>query len=72
MSVYLGIDLGTTGLKALLVREDGRVCGAGYRQYPISIPVTGYAQQDPKDWWRALRESIAEALDGSCVQPSDL
>lgn len=72
MSVYLGIDPGTTGLKALLVREDGRVCGAGYRQYPISIPVTGYAQQDPKDWWRALRKSIAEALDGSGVQPSDL
>ena len=59
MSVYLGIDLGTTGLKSLLVRPDGSICGTGYREYPISIPATGYAEQAPEDWWRALKESLA-------------
>ena len=72
MSVYLGIDLGTTGLKSLLVREDGSICGAGYREYPISIPAAGYAEQAPQDWWRALKESLAEAMSASGVRPDDV
>lgn len=72
MSVYLGIDLGTTGLKSLLVREDGSICGIGYREYPISIPETGYAQQAPEDWWRALKESLAEALAVSGISPNEI
>lgn len=72
MSVYLGIDLGTTGLKALLVGEDGKVCGAGYRQYAISIPLTGYAEQAPQDWWKALKEALGEALADSGVKPSEI
>lgn len=72
MSVYLGIDLGTTGLKSLLVREDGSICGAGYREYPISTPAAGYAEQAPQDWWRALKESLAEAMSASGVRPDDV
>lgn len=72
MAVYLGIDLGTTGLKSLLVREDGTICGSGYREYPISIPATGYAEQAPQDWWRALKESLAEALVTSGINPSEV
>lgn len=72
MSIYLGIDLGTTGLKSLLVREDGTICGVGYREYPISIPATGYAEQAPQDWWRALKESLAEALSVSGVRPDEI
>lgn len=72
MSVYLGIDLGTTGLKSLLVRPDGSICGVGYREYPISIPATGYAEQAPEDWWRALKESLAEALSSSGVRPEEI
>lgn len=72
MSIYLGIDLGTTGLKSLLVREDGTICGVGYREYPISIPATGYAEQAPEDWWRALKESLAEALAASGARPDEI
>ena len=72
MSVYLGIDLGTTGLKSLLVREDGTVVGSGYREYPIRIPLPGYAEQDPEDWWRALRESLAEARGAAGVMPDEI
>lgn len=72
MSVYLGIDLGTTGLKSLLVREDGSICGVGYREYPISIPAVGYAEQAPEDWWRALKESLAEAMAASGIRPDEI
>ena len=72
VAVYLGIDLGTTGLKSLLVRPDGRICGAGYREYPLSVPAPGYAEQDPEDWWRALRETVAEALQRAGVSAGEV
>lgn len=72
MAIYLGIDLGTTGLKSVLVRQDGTICGVGYREYPILIPSAGYAEQDPQDWWRALRESLAEALAVSKARPDEI
>lgn len=72
MPVYLGIDLGTTGLKSLLVREDGRIAGAGYREYPISIPAPGHAEQEPAHWWRALKESLAEAMAVSGVRKEEI
>ena len=72
MAVYLGIDLGTTGLKSLLVRPDGSICGSGYREYPLSVPAPGYAEQDPEDWWRALRETVAEALSKAGVRGEEI
>ena len=72
MAVYLGIDLGTTGLKALLLRPDGTACGAGYREYPLAVPAPGFAEQDPDDWWRALTEATAEALARSGVRPEEV
>lgn len=72
MSVYLGIDLGTTGLKSLLVQEDGRILGSGYREYPIAIPSAGFAEQDPRHWMQALKESLAEALAQSGVPASQI
>src|SRR6185312_8183600 len=56
----LGIDLGTSSLKAVLVREDGAVCGSVTRAYPIDVPRPGWAEQDPEAWWGAAREAIQE------------
>ena len=72
MAIYLGIDLGTTGLKSLLVSEDGAILGSGYREYPISIPAPGYAEQDPQDWWNALRDSLAEAMRHAKALPEEI
>lgn len=65
MPLYLGIDLGTTGVKAVLVRPDGAIAGIGYREYPIQIPVPGYAEQNPDAWWFGLKEAVAEAVNES-------
>src|SRR6185312_10946944 len=54
----LGIDLGTSSLKAVLVREDGAVCGSVTRGYPIDTPNPGWAEQDPEAWWGAAYEAI--------------
>jgi xylulokinase len=51
MSTFLGIDLGTTGLKVALLTEAGRLAGSEYCAYPILSPQPGYAEQDPTAWW---------------------
>ncbi|GAB4549030.1 MAG: xylulokinase [Anaerolineae bacterium] len=54
MNRFLGIDLGTTGLKVALFQETGQLTDAEYAGYPILSPQPGYAEQDPEAWWAAL------------------
>ena len=72
MKIYLGIDLGTTGLKAVLVKPDGEIAAVGYREYPILVPSPGYAEQDPRDWWRALAEALGDAMRDGGAAPGDI
>ena len=58
----LGIDLGTSGVKALLASADGAVLGRGTARYPVRVPATGRAESAPEDWWLATRAAIREAL----------
>jgi len=54
MSNFMGIDLGTTGLKVALLTENGRLIGSEYCEYPILSPQPGYAEQNPEAWWTGL------------------
>jgi xylulokinase len=63
MTAYLlGIDVGTSGSKALLVRDDGRVVASATTEYPLSTPQPLWAEQDPADWWQATVTSIRRVL----------
>ncbi|MDA7430640.1 xylulokinase [Primorskyibacter aestuariivivens] len=55
---FLGIDLGTSGLRALLLREDGDVIGAAESHYEASHPQLGWSEQDPKHWVQALETCV--------------
>ncbi|MBL1406482.1 MAG: xylulokinase [Rhizobiales bacterium] len=57
---YLGIDLGTSGLRALLVTDDGLPIGSAERSYEVSHPQSGWSEQDPNDWIIGLEEAIRE------------
>lgn len=57
---YLGIDLGTSGLRALLVDADGKPLGAVERHYSARHPHPGWSEQDPSDWIAALEGAVAE------------
>lgn len=66
---YIGIDLGTSACKMLLVDEMGAVISAVSREYPISYPKNGWSEQNPTDWWNAclagmtlLTQDINKAL----------
>jgi xylulokinase len=62
--MYLGIDLGTSSVKCLLVSEAGEAVGAGSADYPLHTPNPGWAEQDPEDWWRATLSAARRALEG--------
>jgi xylulokinase len=64
MDIILSIDLGTTGLKVGLVNTLGRVEASASAEYPIDVPVAGYAEQDPESWWGALI-TCCRSLKGS-------
>jgi xylulokinase len=69
----LGIDVGTSGTRAVLLDDKGVVvCAADGEHAPMSSPQLGWAEQDPRDWWRAACSSIKECLAKGNVQPGDL
>jgi xylulokinase len=55
----IGLDIGTTAVKALAVDETGAVLARAEVGYPLSIPHAGWAEQDPADWWRATEQALA-------------
>jgi xylulokinase len=62
----VGIDVGTSGVKALAISERGEILAAAERGYALSTPQPGWAEQDPDDWVRAADEALAElGHDGS-------
>lgn len=63
MEKYLiGIDVGTTGTKSMVISQDGRIVGHAYRGYGIDTPNIGFREQNPEDWWKAVVETVREAV----------
>lgn len=63
MDYVLGIDVGTGGTRAVLVDSAGRIAGSATCEHvPFASPKTGWAEQDPHDWWKATGAAIREAL----------
>ena len=60
----IGIDLGTSAVKLLLMGDGGEIVRIASREYPIEFPRPGWSQQDPADWWEAVCAGIPELLEG--------
>ncbi|WP_353644637.1 xylulokinase [Mesorhizobium sp. WSM2239] len=58
--MYLGLDLGTSGVKALLMDGEQKVIGSGHGALDVSRPHSGWSEQDPADWIRATEEAVGE------------
>ncbi|MHC4469536.1 MAG: xylulokinase [Planctomycetota bacterium] len=61
--LLLGLDIGTTGAKALLVDPGGEVVAEAFSEYPLDTPQPLWAEQDPADWWRAAAGAIRRVLE---------
>lgn len=65
MTVAVGVDVGTTGARAVAVDERGGVVVSRTSEYPLLTPHPQWTEQDPSEWWRATRDALA-AVSGGC------
>jgi xylulokinase len=68
-SYLIGIDIGTSGAKAVVMDTGGRLLGFAAREYPILTPRAGWAEQDPEEWLSACLACVRESLDQSGIDP---
>lgn len=61
---FIGIDLGTSACKLLLVAENGSILNTVTKEYPLSFPHPGWSEQKPEDWWDAVVTGVPELLRG--------
>lgn len=72
MSVFLGIDIGTSGTKTLAIRETGEILASATVEYPLYSPHPGWSEQDPTDWWNASARSVQLVLQRGAIDPSEV
>ena len=64
MDTFIGIDLGTSACKLLLVSEDGEILASNTESYPVAYPKIGWSEQNPEDWFNAIERAIKRLLIG--------
>ena len=64
MKLYIGVDLGTSAVKLLLMDAQGEIKNVVSKEYPLEFPQPGWSQQNPEDWRKAVMEGIPELLSG--------
>jgi len=72
MSVYLGIDIGTSGTKTLAIREDGTILASAVAEYPLSTPHPGWSEQEPEHWWEATVATVREVIREGKIKPAEV
>ncbi len=72
MSVYLGVDIGTSGTKTLAVRRDGTILAEANAEYPLYHPQPLWSEQDPEDWWKATVKTIRAVVKKAKLKPADV
>lgn len=60
MSVLIGVDIGTSGVRAIAVDERGRIIAEASAAYPLSSPRPGWTEQNPEDWWRGTVSALGQ------------
>lgn len=69
---FMGIDAGTGSLRVAIFDEKGHMTAYDVKEYPSYFPKSGWAEQDDKDWWKALKAAIPACLRKSGVKPDEI
>ena len=72
MSVFLGIDIGTSGTKTLAIDAEGRILASALETYPLYHPKPLWSEQDPDDWWQATIGSVRRVVKTAKLKPADV
>ena len=68
----IGLDIGTSGAKCIIVDNEGTVLASSTQEYPLYTPKPGWAEQHPQDWWDAVVRGLKVILPKSGVDPADI
>lgn len=72
MSVFLGIDIGTSGTKTLAIDERGKILAEATETYPCYHPQPLWSEQDPEDWWRATVATVRAVVKKARLKAADV
>ncbi|HZZ70628.1 MAG TPA: xylulokinase [Pirellulales bacterium] len=72
MSIFLGIDIGTSGTKTLAINERGEILAHATAEYPLYQPQPLWSEQDPDDWWHATVDTIRAVVKTAKLKPADV
>jgi len=72
MRYFLGIDIGTSGTKSLLIDEEGKPVTSNTQTYPLSTPRPLWAEQEPEDWWNAVIQSVRAVLLSANIKGDEI
>jgi len=70
MPLFLGLDIGTSGAKAIVCDGDGHIVAMALAEYPISSPQPLWSEQNPSDWWQGAQQAIRDVV--SAVDASQI
>ncbi len=72
MSIVMGLDVGTSGTKAVAIDESGKLVASALVEYPLLTPKPGWAEQPPAEWKRAALEALTMLANAPEVNPADV
>ena len=72
MSVFLGIDIGTSGTKTLAIDESGKILASATAEYPCHAPKPLWSEQDPEDWWNATVATVRAVIKKAKLKAADV
>ena len=72
MKYLIGLDVGTSGAKCIMIDETGKVIASSTQEYPLYTPKPNWAEQNPEDWWQGVVRGLKVILEKANVDPADI
>jgi xylulokinase len=72
MSSFIGLDIGTTGVKSLLVNEKGKILSTASAEYPLYTPYPLWSEQEPEDWWQGTITVLRKLITQNGIVKGDI
>jgi xylulokinase len=72
MSYFLGIDIGTSGTRAIIIDQKGKLRGVGTASHTCQSPQPLWSEQAPAEWWAAVRQAVPQAVKNAGIKSSEI